>query len=78
MPVLKNPRWKRLAQELAANETATEATRAAGFLDPRNSTRLTKLELELRSYKAAVPSVPKLASLRFWMNSNTRDNVPLV
>jgi hypothetical protein len=45
MPVLKNPRWERLAQELAANKTATEAMKAAGYSDPRNSTRLTKKDV---------------------------------
>src|SRR5512135_903969 len=44
MPVLKNPRWERLAQELAQNKTATEAMQLAGYSDPRNSTRLTKKE----------------------------------
>jgi hypothetical protein len=42
MPVLKNPKWERLAQELAQNKSATEAMKLAGYSDPRNSTRLTK------------------------------------
>jgi hypothetical protein len=44
MPVLKNPRWERLAQELAQNKTASEAMILAGYSDVRNSTRLTKKE----------------------------------
>jgi phage terminase small subunit len=42
MPVLKNARHERFAQELAKGKSATEATHAAGYADPRNSTRLTK------------------------------------
>lgn len=41
MPVLKNPRHERYAQELARGKSATEAMQAAGYSDPRNSTRLT-------------------------------------
>ncbi len=42
MPVLKNARHEKFAQALAIGKTATEAMEAAGFSDPRNSTRLTK------------------------------------
>ena len=42
MPVLKNARHERFAQELAKAKSATEAMAAAGYSDPRNSTRLTK------------------------------------
>lgn len=42
MPVLKNPKHERLAQELAKGRSATDAMEAAGYSDPRNSTRLTK------------------------------------
>ncbi|HEV7415020.1 MAG TPA: terminase small subunit [Tianweitania sediminis] len=42
MPVLKNARHERFAQELAKGKTATEAMKAAGYSDPRNSSRLTK------------------------------------
>ena len=45
MPVLKNQRWERLAQELAQNKTASEAMILAGYSDVRNSTRLTKKDL---------------------------------
>jgi phage terminase small subunit len=68
MPVLKNPKWERLAQELAQNKTATEAMRLAGYSDPRNSTRLTKKEeirrrieeLQSRGAKRAEVSVASL------------------
>jgi phage terminase small subunit len=42
MPVLKNARHEKFAQELAKGKSATEAMQAAGYSDPRNSTRLTK------------------------------------
>ena len=42
MPVLDNPRHERFAQEIANAKTATAAMAAAGYSDPRNSTRLTK------------------------------------
>ena len=68
MPVLKNPRHERLAQELAQNKTATEAMAAAGYSDPRNSTRLTKKdeirrrveELQSRGAERAEVSVASL------------------
>jgi phage terminase small subunit len=68
MPVLKNPRWERLAQELAQNKTATEAMQLAGYSDPRNSTRLTKKdvirrrieELQSRGAERAEVSVTSL------------------
>ena len=41
MPILKNPKHERFAQELAKGKTATEAMAAVGYADPRNSTRLT-------------------------------------
>lgn len=42
MGALANPRHERFAQELAKGKSATEAMEAAGYSDPRNSTRLTK------------------------------------
>jgi phage terminase small subunit len=42
MPVLRNPRHEKFAQEIAKGNTATAAMAAAGYSDPRNSTRLTK------------------------------------
>src|SRR2546430_14380275 len=42
MSPLKNQRRERLAQELAQGKSATGAMEAAGYSDPRNSTRLTK------------------------------------
>jgi hypothetical protein len=42
MPVLRNPRHEKFAQEVAKGKTATAAMAAAGYSDPRNSTRLTK------------------------------------
>ena len=68
MPVLKNQRWERLAQELAQNKTATEAMQAAGYSDPRNSTRLTKKEeirrrieeLQIRGAERAEVSIASL------------------
>ena len=42
MPVLRNPRHEKFAQEMAKAKTATAAMAAAGYSDPRNSTRLTK------------------------------------
>lgn len=42
MAVLKNAKQEKLAQELAKGKSATEAMEAAGYSDPRNSTRLTK------------------------------------
>ena len=42
MPTLKNPRHEKFAQEIAKAKTATAAMAAAGYSDPRNSTRLTK------------------------------------
>jgi hypothetical protein len=42
MPTLKNPRHEKFAQEIAKGKTATAAMAAAGYSDPRNSTRLTK------------------------------------
>ena len=42
MPVLRNPRHEKFAQEIAKAKTATAAMAAAGYSDPRNSTRLTK------------------------------------
>lgn len=65
MPVLKNPKQERLAQELAKGKTATEAMELAGYSDPRNSTRLTKnneirarvVELQERGAKRAEVTV---------------------
>lgn len=42
MPVLRNARHEAFAQALAKGKSATEAMAAAGYADPRNSTRLTK------------------------------------
>ena len=42
MPMLQNPRHERFAREIANAKTATAAMAAAGYTDPRNSTRLTK------------------------------------
>jgi hypothetical protein len=42
MPVLRNARREKFAQEIAKGKTATAAMAAAGYSDPRNSTRLTK------------------------------------
>ena len=42
MPVLRNPRHEKFAQEIAKAKTATAAMAAAGYSHPRNSTRLTK------------------------------------
>lgn len=42
MPVLRNSRHEKFAQEMAKAKTATAAMAAAGYSDPRNSTRLTK------------------------------------
>ena len=42
MLVLRNPRHEKFAQEIAKAKTATAAMAAAGYSDPRNSTRLTK------------------------------------
>ena len=42
MPVLRNSRHEKIAQEIAKGKTATAAMAAAGYSDPRNSTRLTK------------------------------------
>ena len=42
MPILRNPRHEKFAQEIAKAKTATAAMAAAGYSDPRNSTRLTK------------------------------------
>lgn len=42
MPVLRNPRREKFAQEIAKAKTATAAMAAAGYSDPRNSTRLMK------------------------------------
>ena len=40
--MLQNPRHERFAQEIAKAKTATAAMAAAGYTDPRNSTRLMK------------------------------------
>jgi len=42
MPILRNSRHEKFAQEIAKGKTATAAMAAAGYSDPRNSTRLTK------------------------------------
>ena len=42
VPVLRNSRHEKFAQEIAKAKTATAAMAAAGYSDPRNSTRLTK------------------------------------
>ena len=42
LPVLRNSRHEKFAQEMAKAKTATAAMAAAGYSDPRNSTRLTK------------------------------------
>jgi phage terminase small subunit len=42
MPVLRNAKYEAYAQALAKGKSATEAMEAAGYSDPRNSTRLTK------------------------------------
>ncbi len=42
MPVLRNAKHEAFAQALASGRTATEAMDAAGYSDPRNSSRLTK------------------------------------
>ena len=42
MPVLRNSRHEKFSQEIAKGNTATVAMAAAGYSDPRNSTRLTK------------------------------------
>lgn len=42
MPVLKNAKYEKFAQAIAKGMNATEATKEAGYADPRNSTRLTK------------------------------------
>jgi hypothetical protein len=42
MAALANSKHERYAQELAKGKSATEAMQAAGYSDPRNSTRLTK------------------------------------
>ena len=42
MPVLRNSRHEKFSQEIAKGKTATAAMAAAGYTDPRNSTRLTK------------------------------------
>lgn len=44
MPVLRNQRRELFAQEMAKAKTATEAMAVAGFSDPRNSTRLMKID----------------------------------
>ena len=44
MPVLKNPRYEKLAQALASGKTATEAMEIAGFAGAHNSTKFTKKE----------------------------------
>ena len=40
--MLQNPRHERFAQEITKAKTATAAMAAAGYTDPRNSTRLMK------------------------------------
>src|SRR4051794_10097290 len=42
MPILRNQRRERFAQEIAKAKTATQAMAIAGYSDPRNSTRLMK------------------------------------
>jgi phage terminase small subunit len=42
MPALRNAKHEAYAQALAKGKSATEAMEAAGYSDPRNSTRLTK------------------------------------
>lgn len=42
MPVLRNAKYEAYAQALARGKSATEAMKAAGYSDPRNSSRLTK------------------------------------
>ena len=70
MPVLRNPRHEKFAQEIAKAKTATAAMAAAGYSDPRNSTRLTKNdeirkrieELQQRGAARAEVSVASLLS----------------
>lgn len=42
MPTLSNPKHERFAQEIAKGKSATKAMKAAGYSDPRNSTRMMK------------------------------------
>jgi phage terminase small subunit len=68
LSVLENPRHERFAQELAKGKSATEAMAAAGYSDPRNSTRMTKndeircrvAELQSRAAERAVVTIESL------------------
>lgn len=60
MPILRNARHERFAQELAQGKTATEAMELAGIKDARNSTRLTKNdEIRRRIDELQAPAVEK-------------------
>lgn len=73
MPVLKNAKYEAYAQALAKGKSATEAMKAAGYSDPRNSSRLTKKDEIARrvdeiknkvSEKAEWSAADRLASLK--------------
>ena len=68
MAVLKNAKHEKYASAIASGKSATEAMEAAGYSDPRNSTRLTKKDeiqrriAELQN-KAAERTVVTVASI---------------
>lgn len=68
MAALKNAKHEKYASAIASGKSATEAMEAAGYSDPRNSTRLTKNDeiqsriAELQN-KAAERTVITVASI---------------
>lgn len=61
MPALSNPRWERLAQELAKGKSATEAYVAAGYKESRSAA--SRLSTNV-SVKARVSELTERAAAR--------------
>ncbi|MDO9364621.1 MAG: hypothetical protein Q7T60_16965 [Sphingopyxis sp.] len=76
MPALANPRHERFSQELAKGKSATEAMEAAGYGDPRNSTRLTKNdEIAARVVELQERAATNVVISREWVIEQLVENV---
>jgi hypothetical protein len=88
MPILRNPRYERFAQQLADGSTATEAYRLAGYEPDRgNATRLQRkdsirqrvdeilAEREAIHGQATARAIERAALSKEWVIDKLRENV---
>ena len=79
MPVLKNARWERFAQELAKGKTADEAYQAAGYRPNRGNaaTLKAKQNIQDRTQEILERAASRVEMTREWLLRRLQKNIEM-